>query len=187
MKAFYQTLLKARQGQDQENYINNDSLDLERLAVETASTQEAVTLIIQIQELKRSVAEWANLMKTFNSGQQLLQRQRFSFPSDWLYYDMLEGEWSAFNEILTRKSDSLGSQIPLLQRKIIEEEKIIDQKIKDLASDWNQNKPLGGNIKYTTALDTLKMFEGRISKLKTEYERLIKVTNFHNGDNESLG
>lgn len=115
-------------------------------------------------------------MKTFNSGQQLLQRQRFSFPSDWLYYDMLEGEWSAFNEILTRKSDSLGSQIPLLQRKIIEEEKVIDQKIKDLASDWNQNKPLGGNIKYTTALDTLKMFEGRISKLKTEYERLIKVT-----------
>eukprot|EP01114_Cavostelium_apophysatum_P023031 TRINITY_DN854_c0_g1_i2.p1 TRINITY_DN854_c0_g1~~TRINITY_DN854_c0_g1_i2.p1 ORF type:complete len:4577 (-),score=1545.65 TRINITY_DN854_c0_g1_i2:38-13768(-) len=162
MKTFYDTLSHARQ-------------DLERLSVETASTNEAVTLIIQIQELKKKVLEWNAEIKIFGSGQQLLTRQRFQFPADWLDYDMLEGEWTAFNEILTRKSDSLASQIPVLQRKIVEEEKIVDQKIKDLTAEWNTQKPLGGTMKYTAALDTLKIFEGRVGRLKGEYERVTKA------------
>lgn len=88
---------------------------------------------------------------------------------------MLEGEWSAFNKILNKKNDSLASQIPSLQLKIIEEEKIIHQRIKDLINDWNNSKPLAGNIKYTTALETLKIFEGRISKVKGDYERVQKA------------
>lgn len=43
---------------------------------------------------------------------------------------MLEGEWNALNEILHRKSDSLAAQIPLLQGKIVEEEKAIDLRIR---------------------------------------------------------
>jgi dynein heavy chain 1 len=116
-----------------------------------------------------------------------LQRQRFQFPTDWLDYDMVEGEWTAFNEILSRKSDSLASQIPALQMKIIEEEKLIDQKIRDLAGDWNNNKPvqgkrifkefslLVGNIRHTTALDSLKIFEQRIQKLKTDSDRVRRA------------
>eukprot|EP01117_Protostelium_nocturnum_P006264 TRINITY_DN2259_c0_g1_i6.p1 TRINITY_DN2259_c0_g1~~TRINITY_DN2259_c0_g1_i6.p1 ORF type:complete len:4259 (-),score=1954.67 TRINITY_DN2259_c0_g1_i6:110-12886(-) len=162
MKNFNGSIQKARE-------------ELEKLSVDSVSAQEAVIFIIQIQELKRNVRQWETDIKTFSSGQQLLTRQRFQFPTDWLDYDMVEGEWSAFNEILKRKSDSLASQIPALQAKIMEEEKIVDQKIKDLSSEWNTSKPLGGNMKYSSALETLKIFEGRVDRLKGEYERVHKA------------
>jgi len=85
---------------------------------------------------------------------------------------MVEGEWAAFNEILKRKSDSLASQIPALQAKIMEEEKVVDQKIKNLAADWSNEKPLSGGMKFNAALETLKIFEGRVGRLKGEYERV---------------
>src|ERR1700704_6399291 len=100
--------------------------------------------------MKKNVPAWEGEMRLFDSGQQILQRQRFQFPPDWLDHDMVEGEWNAFNEILKRKSDSLASQIPLLQMKILEEEKIIDQKVKDLGTDWQNSKPLAGSLKYAS-------------------------------------
>lgn len=162
MKLFYETISKSRE-------------ELERLSVETASTAEAVSFTIQIQEFKKNHHAWEGDIKSYHSGQQLLQRQRFQFPADWTDYDMIEGEWLAFNEILNRKSDSLATQIPLLQKKIMEEEKAVEQKIKLLASEWNTSKPISGTIKYTVALETLKIFDGRANRLKGEFERVRKA------------
>lgn len=162
MRTFYETISKARE-------------ELERLSVESVSTAEAVSFTIQIQEFKKNHNVWEGDVKCFHNGQQLLTRQRFQFPSDWTDYDMIEGEWLAFNEILNRKSDSLATQIPLLQKKIMEEEKVVEQKIKNLASEWSSSKPISGTVKYTVALETLKIFEGRAGRLKGEYERVKKA------------
>lgn len=45
------------------------------------------------------------------SGEKTLERFRYQFPDDWLYSDQLQGEWSAFNEILKRKNDSIQEQL----------------------------------------------------------------------------
>lgn len=45
------------------------------------------------------------------SGEKTLERFRYQFPEDWLYSDQLRGEWSAYNEILKRKSDSIQEQL----------------------------------------------------------------------------
>jgi dynein heavy chain 1, cytosolic len=47
----------------------------------------------------------------FRTGQDLLQRQRFQFPPDWVDCDMVEGEWSAFNEMLNRKNATLNDAV----------------------------------------------------------------------------
>ena len=47
----------------------------------------------------------------FKEGQRILERQRFQFPSSWLHSDNIEGEWSAFNDILRRKNDSIQTQV----------------------------------------------------------------------------
>ena len=52
-------------------------------------------------------------MELYASGQALLRRQRFLFPSDWLEYDMVEGEWLAFNEILKRKTEAINAEVSL--------------------------------------------------------------------------
>lgn len=36
---------------------------------------------------------------------------RFQFPTQWLHVDNIEGEWSAFNEIMRRKDSSIQTQV----------------------------------------------------------------------------
>lgn len=55
--------------------------------------------------------DWAPLIELCGSGEKTLERMRFQFPDDWLYYDQLNGEWSAFQEILRRKNDSIQEQL----------------------------------------------------------------------------
>lgn len=49
-------------------------------------------------------------MEVYREGQRILERQRFQFPNNWLHVDNIEGEWSAFNEIIKRKDSSIQTQ-----------------------------------------------------------------------------
>jgi len=44
----------------------------------------------------------------------------------------VEGEWTAFKQILGKKSKIMDEQIPTLQNKILEEEKTVNAKIQDI-------------------------------------------------------
>lgn len=85
--------------------------DLEHHSIEGSSTAQAVTFITFVQDLKKSVVKWTPEIADFSAGQQTLERQRYQFPSDWLDVDQVQGEWSAFNEILKRKNDSIQQQL----------------------------------------------------------------------------
>ncbi|KAM9964742.1 hypothetical protein ACTFIW_004524 [Dictyostelium discoideum] len=162
MNQFYETISSSRQ-------------ELEKLSVETVSTEEAVHFIIQIQDMKKKLSSWEADLRYYRTGQDLLQRQRFSFPNDWLDCERVEGEWSAFNEILNRKNATISEAIPQLQAKILQESKSINDRIKDFIDEWTANKPLQGSIKHSTALETLKIFEGRLIRLREESDRLSKA------------
>lgn len=114
--------------------------DLEQQSIEGTATAQAVVFITFMQELKRKVTNWSPQIGNFTRGQQLLERQRFPFPSDWLHADRLESEWLAFTEIMRRKDASIQEQLGGLQLKVIAEEKIIDSRISELQSDWEANK-----------------------------------------------
>ena len=47
----------------------------------------------------------------YSSGQKILERNRYQFPSSWLDIDNISGEWGAFNEILKRKDVAMQSQV----------------------------------------------------------------------------
>lgn len=98
MKEIYSAILKSR-------------TDLETLAIEGSSTAQAVAFITFVQDLKRKVVKWGPDIDQFASGQKTLERQRYAFASDWLYVDQIQGEWSAFSDILKRKDDSIKEQV----------------------------------------------------------------------------
>ena len=66
-----------------------------RATIATARTERIVTMMV----------------KSLKSGEKTLERFRYQFPDDWLYSDQLRGEWSAYNEILKRKNDSIQEQL----------------------------------------------------------------------------
>ena len=128
MNSFYAILKAAR-------------AELEQTSLDTDSTADAVALIIQVQELKKKVTGWEVQVKTFGAGQQMLQRNRFQFPSDWLDFGVIEGEWSAFMELLNKKNNVISTEIPMLQKKILGESRVVEEKIKQFCEDWNASKP----------------------------------------------
>jgi dynein heavy chain 1, cytosolic len=81
------------------------------LAPSNSSTAAAVTFITFVQDLKRKTKTWGPMIELCASGEKTLERFRYQFPEDWLYSDQLRGEWSAYNEILKRKNDSIQEQL----------------------------------------------------------------------------
>ncbi|KAI0666280.1 dynein heavy chain [Trametes maxima] len=148
---------------------------MELLAPSNSSTAAAVTFITFVQDLKRKTKTWGPMIELCASGEKTLERFRYQFPDDWLYSDQLRGEWSAFNEILKRKNDSIQEQLAGLQLKIVAEDKIVENKITDIIQEWEQTRPVQGSMRADTALNTINVFEGKLTRVQDDYELVCKA------------
>ena len=81
-------------------------------------------------------------VQVFRAGEKILDRQRFQFPPTWVYVDNVEGEWGAFNEIMKRKDAAVQAQVGSLQMKIVQEDKVVEQKTTELLQEWEKGKPV---------------------------------------------
>ncbi|KAF8887780.1 dynein heavy chain protein 1 [Infundibulicybe gibba] len=109
------------------------------------------------------------------NGEKTLERFRYQFPEDWLYSDQLRGEWSAYNEILKRKNDSIQEQLAGLQLKIVAEDKIVENKINDILQEWEQTRPVQGSMRADTAMNTINVFEGKLGRVQEEYDLVCRA------------
>ena len=69
----------------------------------------------------------------------------------------------------------MQEQVPLLQSRIVAEDKTNSQKVTDLVTDWANNKPLIGNITPDQAIETLTKFEFNMKKAQLDQTNLIKA------------
>ncbi|KAI9572626.1 dynein heavy chain and region D6 of dynein motor-domain-containing protein [Boletus coccyginus] len=145
------------------------------LPVSNSSTAAAVTFITFVQDLKRKTKTWGPMIELCANGEKTLERFRFQFPEDWLYSDQLRGEWSAYNEILKRKNDSIQEQLAGLQLKIVAEDKIVENKINDILAEWEQTRPVQGSMRADTAMNTINVFEGKLNRVKEEYDLVCRA------------
>lgn len=95
--------------------------------------------------MKRNAQPWEAQLERCKAGQKLLSQQRFIYPSDWLYIDVIEGEWATFKQILNRRISTMEEQVPTLQKKILEEEEVVDRKTKEIEIEWRDNRPKEAN------------------------------------------
>lgn len=155
--------------------IEKARTDLETLSLEVNSTAHAVQFITIVQACKRHVKVWAPEIETFRQGESTLVRQRYQFPNDWLHAQQVDHEWNSLNELLSRKSKIVQDQTDALRAKITAEDKIVVDKIGEIAVQWNEEKPVSGTIAPDKATATLSMFESRITKLQEESAMVAKA------------
>ncbi|KAF8922147.1 dynein heavy chain [Mucidula mucida] len=140
-----------------------------------SSTAAAVTFITFVQDLKKKTKTWGPMIELCANGEKTLERFRYQFPEDWLYSDQLRGEWSAYNEILKRKNDSIQEQLAGLQLKIVAEDKITENKINDVLAEWEQTRPVQGNMRADTAMNVINVFEGKLNRVQADYDLLCRA------------
>ncbi|KZP00669.1 dynein heavy chain protein 1 [Calocera viscosa TUFC12733] len=141
----------------------------------TSSTAAAVTFITFVQDLKRKTKQWESMVDLCANGEKTLERFRYNFGDDWLYSDQLRGEWSAYNEILKRKNDAIQEQLAGLQLKIVAEDNIVEKRIGDVIEEWEQIRPVQGNVKADTALNTINAFDAKLTKVKDDYDLVCRA------------
>jgi len=71
--------------------VSKSRSDLENQSVETSSTSEAVSVITYVQTLKSKLKDWERKVDQYGNAQKILERQRYQFPSNWLYTDYIQG------------------------------------------------------------------------------------------------
>lgn len=160
---------------DLHSAISKARTDLELQSIDSADTKDAVSFITFVQALKAKALDWEKQVDLYKKGQQTLERQRFQFPSGWLHVDNIDGEWSAFNEIMRRKDSSIQAQISTLRVKIIAEDQSVELRTADLLDDWEGKKPIQGSSAPVDALNCLAIYEAKFSQLKEDRQNLSKA------------
>ncbi|KAI0484690.1 dynein heavy chain, N-terminal region 1-domain-containing protein [Xylariaceae sp. FL0804] len=149
--------------------------DLEASSLEATSTAHAVQFITIVQSCKRRVRAWAPEVETFRQGQSTLIRNRYNLPNDWVDVQQVDSQWEALNEILNKKEKIVQDQTDALKAKIVAEDKVVTEKIAEIATQWNEEKPVSGTIAPEVASATLVSFESQITKLQQEFEMVSKA------------
>ncbi|XP_037874257.1 dynein heavy chain, cytoplasmic isoform X1 [Bombyx mori] len=155
--------------------LSKSRSQLEQQTIEAASTSDAVSLITYVQQLKREVLAWEKQVDIYREAQRILERQRFQFPAQWLHVDNIDGEWSAFNEIMRRKDSSIQTQVASLQQKIVAEDKAVETRTLEFLTEWERNKPTDGSTRPEDALSRLQAMETRYTRLKDERDNVAKA------------
>lgn len=155
--------------------ISTSRSELEQQSIDTANTKDAVVFITYVQSLKGKMKVWEKQVQTYREGQRILERQRFQFPNNWLHVDNVEGEWSAFNEIMRRKDSAIQTQVSSLQAKVIAEDKAVEARTNELLSEWEKSKPVEGSLAPSEATSKLVIFENKFSRLKEDRDNLGKA------------
>ncbi len=62
-----------------------------------------------------------------------------------------------------------------LQLKIVAEDKIVENKINDIIQEWEQTRPVQGGMRADTALNTINIFEGKLTRVQEDYELVCKA------------
>lgn len=161
-------------------------INLERQSLDTSNTAQAVAFITIVQKSEQKIKIWAPLVDIFKRSQAALLRERYHFPDDWLSVEQISGEWTALKEILANKSKQVEEQtgaflfypqliLEMLRVNIVAEDRLVGEKIANLVTSWNSDKPVAGSIAPEEALATLVGFENRFRKAETEYDTLAKA------------
>ncbi|CAG2102482.1 unnamed protein product, partial [Medioppia subpectinata] len=155
--------------------ISKSRTELEQHSIDTANTKDAVTFITYVQSLKNKTRQWERQVETYKEGQRILERQRFQFPNNWLHVDNIEGEWSAFNEIMKRKDASIQQQVSSLQVKIVAEDKSVESRTLDFLHEWERGKPIEGSSSPKEALNRLTIFETKFNHLREDRDNVLRA------------
>lgn len=79
------------------------------------------------------------------------------------------------HRLLPKTGELIKPRIAGLQLKIVAEDKIVENKINDIILEWEQTRPVQGNLRADTAMNTINVFEGKLNRVQEEYDLVCRA------------
>ncbi|KAK9469716.1 dynein heavy chain, N-terminal region 1-domain-containing protein [Lipomyces arxii] len=162
--------------QDMHSDLEKTRKELEIQTLDMSSIRRAVNFVTFIQSASAKVEPFAASIESSKIGQIALSRNRYQFPADYIFSDQIDGEWSAFLEILARKRKVVDDKLYDLRSKVQAEHKLVTDQVNRAVDAWNEEKPVAGTTAPDAALAVLEKFDKQLSNLKTEQELVSHAT-----------
>lgn len=141
----------------------------------TTATFSIVLNVTYIQEMKGHLEPWSIEISSLLNAERILKQQRHLFRSDWLEGSRLLGQFQHMEHVLSKRVRLMEEQMPLLQTRVIAEDKVAEKRSMELLAHWDSDKPLRGNITPFNAKEILSNFEFHLKKALSDDENLVKA------------
>ena len=146
---------------------------LEQLSI-NASTSEAINLILATREVTHCLPLWKAQRDQLLTCQRLLEQQGFTFPAEWVYSQQVENDWSCLEQIVTRRQEAIKAAQEQLKQSVVTEDTKLKATIQEAQNEWEEQKPLEGNVSVDAALEVLQRFRERADGLNERWTRVNK-------------
>jgi dynein heavy chain 1, cytosolic len=84
---------------------------LETKSIDKGNLNDSVELIDTIDIVRRTQIDDQTRMKQLLDAQRLLERQRYSFPDQWISMETIENSWTSMNDSLKLKEQIVDRQV----------------------------------------------------------------------------
>lgn len=146
---------------------------LEQLSI-NASTAEAINLILATREVTHCLPLWKAQRDQLLTCQRLLEQQGFAFPAEWVYSQQVENDWSCLEQIVARRQEAIKAAQEQLKQSVVAEDAKLKATIQEAQAEWEEQKPLEGDVSVETALEVLRRFRERADALSEKWTRVNK-------------
>ncbi|KAJ3439563.1 dynein heavy chain [Anaeramoeba flamelloides] len=167
----YADLLASKQSTFYEMILKNRD-KLEKHSLGSDSTSDIINFVTQVTSLKKESNDLETNLTLFKKSEFTLERHRYIFDENWLYFDRVEGESNVYLELLDRKMKQIDEEIPNLQSKIKYETKLLNKNIDVFIKEWDDKRPLEGNVPPNQALQQLSSYENEIQEFNEMANKL---------------
>lgn len=140
--------------------------------------------LLKLQEASKADIEWDATVESLRASERLLERQRFAFPTDWLWIDKVEGELETLQQLLRHQVllvEQNREQIVDMVRSFNER---VQYRLRDLYSDWMTQRPVSSDVSPQHATQVLARYEQRLASLSTQFHAGKKAKDVLGLENE---
>ncbi|PFH31617.1 dynein heavy chain [Besnoitia besnoiti] len=146
--------------------------------------------LLKLQEASKADVAWDATVESLRASERLLERQRFAFPSDWLWIDKVEGELETFQQLLRHQVllvEQNREQIVDVVRRYNER---VQYRLKHLYTEWMTHRPVSSDVAPKHAIQVLATYETQLAQLAKQYEfglkakQVLGLDDFQSADSE---
>lgn len=126
--------------------------------------------LLKLQEAGKLEPKWNATLDKLRASERLLERQRFAFPSDWLWLDRIDGEMEVFVQLLRHQGMLVGNTKEQLVALVTQFVTMLQEKLQQLYANWMLQRPVRDDVAPGNAMSILKKYEQQLEKITFDYE-----------------
>ncbi|KAJ1561744.1 hypothetical protein HK405_002984, partial [Cladochytrium tenue] len=133
------------------------------------------TIEQQLKKVDAYVSQWLQYQSLWDLESEFVYMKLGDDLSRWqqLVLEIKKARSTFDNSETEKRFGSLT--IDYDQQKVVVEDQLVEKKIKDIIGEWETSKPIQGSLKPDLAIQGLNIFEGRVMRLKEEYDLLCRA------------